>query len=76
MRELPGGEVLVSGHTAEAAKSARNALAKAIYSRLFDWVIESVNAALAPDKAGKFLADKKIILDGSVERRTLLHFRC
>ena len=29
---------------------ARNALAKTLYSRMFDWIVEAVNVQLAKDK--------------------------
>jgi myosin heavy subunit len=49
VRVLPGGEVLRSGMSVADAASSRDALAKGIYTRLFDWAVESVNAATDPD---------------------------
>ncbi len=34
------------------AEEARDSLAKALYSSLFDWLVEQVNACLAPKNKG------------------------
>ena len=45
-----GGEVISARHTAEIAEYSRDALAKAIYDRLFDFVVKKINSQVAVDK--------------------------
>ncbi|XP_050524575.1 unconventional myosin ID [Daktulosphaira vitifoliae] len=42
------GEVLQKDHTLSQAEVGRDALAKAIYDRLFTWIVSKVNEALVP----------------------------
>ncbi|KAF0301962.1 Myosin-IA [Amphibalanus amphitrite] len=41
-----GGEVMEKGHTGVQASYGRDAFAKAIYERLFTWIIQEVNSAI------------------------------
>uniref|UniRef100_A0A8C6ZZF2 Myosin IG n=1 Tax=Nothoprocta perdicaria TaxID=30464 RepID=A0A8C6ZZF2_NOTPE len=42
-----GGELIEKGHSAKEAAYARDACAKAIYERLFGWIVGRVNAGIA-----------------------------
>ncbi|KAM8810443.1 unconventional myosin-Ig [Eudromia elegans] len=42
-----GGELIEKGHSAKEAAYARDACAKAIYERLFGWIVARVNAGIA-----------------------------
>lgn len=42
------GDVVTSPLSGELAQFARNALAKAIYDRLFTWLVSKLNSSLQP----------------------------
>lgn len=45
-----GGNIIQKNHTHTEAEYGRDALAKAIYDRLFQWIVEKINSAIAVDK--------------------------
>ena len=47
------GESIVKNHTVQEAETTRDAMAKAIYGRLFDWIVNQINRFLSPRQANQ-----------------------
>ena len=45
------GETITKHHTIAEATDVRDAMAKAMYGRLFSWIVNKVNILLRPSKA-------------------------
>ena len=60
-----GGDVSIEEIplSADKAASSRDALAKLLYAKLFDWLVGRINAALTADAGGAAAAAKICILD-------------
>lgn len=56
-----GGEVMEKGHTVEQAKYGCDALAKAIYERIFTWIISQINEVIQVPRSGKKSAKDTVI---------------
>ncbi|XP_065165017.1 unconventional myosin ID isoform X2 [Atheta coriaria] len=53
------GEVMSKEHTQTEATFGRDAFAKAIYDRLFTWIVDKINAAISVDGNSNYNASKK-----------------
>ncbi|XP_037613510.1 myosin-IIIa isoform X1 [Sebastes umbrosus] len=47
------GETIVRPNTVEKAAEVRDAMGKALYGRLFSWIVNRINALLRPDSQGE-----------------------
>lgn len=45
---VTSGEIIVRGNTVLDACKVRDSIAKAIYGRLFDWIVSKINMLLSP----------------------------
>ncbi len=72
---VAGGEKMVKQESADKAKQGRDALAKALYSRLFDHVVQCVNSALRM-KGGSKGGGMQVNLHESVQMKFLCQPVC
>lgn len=47
------GEVIVRANSVQEAVIARDAMAKALYGRLFSWIVNRISALLKPTSGGE-----------------------
>lgn len=44
------GESIIKNHSVQEAETTRDAMAKAIYGRLFDWIVNQINRLLSASR--------------------------
>lgn len=44
------GESILKNNTVQEAEATRDAMSKAIYGRLFDWIVNQINRLLSPGR--------------------------
>ena len=48
------GDIVTKVHDANSAYYTRDALAKAIYERVFSWIVQKVNESISVDRTSRY----------------------